>query len=349
MPLPCRLTRTLATLALLLTAAAVPAWGQAKAPATPTQLIDRLGVQVHQALEDRRTGLTPDGVEAAVAAQITALARRSVGDDALVATDAQGRTPLMLAVSGGYAAVVEALLADPVVRLRIDARNAAGETAWMIASTAPSMTLMACQPGLLTLERHALLAPYLRRMSQLVAHKKSPIARIQQALEDAGAERAPDAARRAWLARCPNASPELRLALAGDDLLRTLVNDALQRQMAFNRAYRSGLVTLPQRPPPDMRFVTASARVLAVGDMTCPRMVPPTLPGSLDWTGSLRLQARIATRGGIVEAVDLGVQADDGTPAIVIDHFRSLLIRTLAAYQCEGEHVFEQEFVFRVQ
>lgn len=349
MPLPCRLTRTLATLALLLTAAAVPAWGQAKAPATPTQLIDRLGVQVHQALEDRRTGLTPDGVEAAVAAQITALARRSVGDDALVATDAQGRTPLMLAVSGGYAAVVEALLADPVVRLRIDARNAAGETAWMIASTAPSMTLMACQPGLLTLERHALLAPYLRRMSQLVAHKKSPIARIQQALEDAGAERAPDAARRAWLARCPNASPELRLALAGDDLLRTLVNDALQRQMAFNKAYRSGLVTLPQRPPPDMRFVTAPARVLAVGDMTCPRMVPPTLPGSLDWTGSLRLQARIATRGGIVEAVDLGVQADDGTPAIVIDHFRSLLIRTLAAYQCEGEHVFEQEFVFRVQ
>lgn len=349
MPLPRRLTRPLAALALLFTAGAAPAWGQAKVPATPMQLIDRLGVQIRQALEDRRTGLTPDGAEAAVAAQITALARRSVGDDALVATDAQGRTPLMLAVGGGHAAVVEALLADPVVRLRIDARNAAGETAWMIASTAPSMTLMACQPGLLTLERHALLTPYLRRMSQLIAHKKSPIARIQQALEDAGAERTPDAARQAWLARCPNAAPELRQTLAGGDLLSPLVNDALQRQMAFNQAYRSGLVTLPQRPPPDMRFVTAPGRVLAVGDMTCPRMAPPTLPGSLDWTGSLRLLARIATRGGIVEAVDLTVHADAGTPAIVIDHFRSLLIRTLAAYQCEGEHVFEQEFVFRVQ
>lgn len=338
--------RLLAVLLLLPSALAIV---HAAEPArTPLQLIDGLGVEIRQILEQPRPSRTPEDAERAVAEQISALARRSPGDDALIATDAQGRTPLMLAVSGGYLWVVKALLADPIVRVRINAADKVGETAWMHASFAPAMTLVACQPGALTLERYPLLLPYLQRMSLLMREGKSVVATIVQALEDAGAQASPEAARKAWLARCPNTAPELRAALAQGELLPALVNDALDRQMGFNKTYRRGLTTVPQRPPADMRFSASGRTPLRVQDLQCPHMPRPLLLGGLNWQGSVGFKALIVTRAGVVEAVDFTVLPGSDPPAVVVNHFRSLLIRTLAGYQCEGDHVFAQEFQFKV-
>jgi len=339
------LLRLPAVLLLLLSALA---GANAEPARTPRQLIDGLGVEIRQILEAPKPGRTPEDAERAVAEQIAALARSSPGDDALIATDVQGRTPLMLAVSGAYPLVVKALLGDPIVKVRINARDKAGDTAWMVAKLAPAMTLVACQPGALTLERQPLLSPYLRRMATLMDSKKSAVVAIVQMLEDAGAEAAPDAARKAWLARCPNTTPELRKALANGELQHTLINEALDRQLAFNKAYGAGLMTLPQRPPHDMRFISAAREPGRNSDYHCPRMQPPAIRGALSWSGSVRFNTVFATRAGVVEVVDFTVLSDGEPPPAVVNHFRSLLVRTLAGYQCEGDHVFEQEFRFKV-
>jgi hypothetical protein len=334
-----------AVLLLLLSALA---GANAEPSRTPRQLIDGLGVEIRQILEAPKPGRTPEDAERAVAEQITALAQRSPGDDSLFDADAQGRTPLLLAVSGAYPLVVKALLADPIVKARINARDKSGETAWMVANFAPAMTLVACQPGALTLERQPLLTPYLQRMSALMAARKSVVHAIVQALEEAGAEADPDAARKAWFVRCPNTTPELRRAIARGDLLTTLVNGALDRQLGFNKAYRVGLTTIPQRPPQDMRFIAPVRESAQVRDLDCPQKPRPALLGGLNWQGSLRFKALVATRAGVVETVDFTMLSDGDPPPAVVNHFRSILIRTLAGYQCEGDRVFEQEFEFKV-
>lgn len=323
----------------------------AAAQPTPHQLIGRLGVDIRQAIEDPRRSRAPEDVERAVAQQIEALARSPEGAAALTKRDAQGRTPLMLAVAGAYPLVVKALLADPGVKRTINESNAVGETAWMLAKTAPAMTLMACQPGALTLDRYPLLPPYLARMTVLLKAKTSPVVAIVQALEESGARIDPAAAARAWLARCPNAAPELRQALAGGDLLNTLVNDALQRQTAFNRAHREGSAALPQKPPVDMRFITAADGPPEphLRDASCGSKPRPTLRGALNWSGTLLFKVAFATRAGVVEVADFTVLSAPAPAPHVVDHFRGALIQALAGYQCEGDHVFEQEFQFKVQ
>lgn len=316
---------------------------------TPHALIARLGVQVRQIQQALKPERTADDAERAVAGEITALAQATPGHASLTQADRLGRTPLMQAVSGSYLPVVQALLADASVRQTINHADNAGETAWMLAQFAPGMTLMACQPGSLTLERYPLLVPYLQRMTALMEARKSVVAAIGQALQEAGAEVTPDAARKAWLARCPNTSPALRQALGSGALLSTLVNEALDRQMSFNKAYRAGLTTIPQRPPQDMRFIAASVQPLKVGSLTCRRMPPPALGGALNWAGTIEFKAVIATRAGIVEAVDLTLLPGQQPAPAAVDHFRAVLIRALAGYQCEGDHVFEQEFRFKVE
>jgi hypothetical protein len=315
----------------------------------PLQLIDRLGVQVRQILETPRPDRTPEEAERATAGEIAALIHDTPGHASLTEADRQGRTPLMLAVSGGYPLVVKALLTDASVRGKINQPNAAGETAWMLAQFAPAMTLVACQPGTLTLERHPLLSPYLRRMTTLMKARGSVVVTIAQALENAGAEMNPEAARKGWLARCPNTAPELRKTLANGELQRTLVNDALDRQMAFNKAYQAGLTSLPQKPPQDMRFIAVGTEPLKTKDLTCARRPSPALLGALNWSGSVRFKAVIATRAGVVEAVDFTLLSDNDPNPVVLNHFRGALIRALASYQCEGDHVFEQEFQFSVE
>ncbi|MGM9480759.1 ankyrin repeat domain-containing protein [Roseateles sp. NT4] len=323
---------------------------QADPPArTAHQLIDKLGITLRQANADARQGRQADA-ERAVAEQIGALMAHPESRAALVDTDEQGRTPLMLAVSGGYLPVVKALLADADVRAAINRPDANGETAWMVANFAPAMTLMACQPGALTLERYPLLRPYLQRMTGLMEAKPSVVAAIVQVLEAAGAEPTPEAARKAWVARCPNATPELQQVIARSPLLPSLVDGSLARLMAFNKAYREGDVGIAQKPPEGMRFIAMpTPAVLDVKRVNCARMTPPALRGALDWSGSLLFRARIATRAGIVEGVDFTVMSPADPDPRVVDFFRGALIRALAGYQCEGDHVFEQDFNFKVE
>jgi len=327
---------------------ALPAARAAEPGHTPRQLIDHLGVEIRLALENPEAGRTPEAAERDVADRVTALVRSSPGDDSLFDADEQGRTPLMLAASGGYPLVAKALLTDPIVRARINARNQAGETAWMIASFAPAMTHAACQPGTLTLERTPLLLPYLRRMSNLLAARPSPTVTLLAALEQAGARPDPEGARQAWLARCPNTSPELRQALGTGALQTTLVDHAVSRQTAFSKARREGRADIAQRPPPDMRFIAAGPRE-PVSRLKCRRKPMPSLPGALPWSGELRFRVAAATRAGVVEAVDLALLPGGEPDPLVVDYFRGVVLQTLAAYLCEGEHVFEQDFKFRIE
>ncbi|MFG6490388.1 hypothetical protein ACG04R_27215 [Roseateles sp. BYS78W] len=335
--------------ALFLLTLALASAHAAAAP-TPHELIAQLGLQVRRALSSTRPAeRAVADAERAVAGEIAALIHATPGDAALTEADDQGRTPLMQAVGGGYLPVVQALLTDASVRAAINMTDASGETAWMKAQFAPGMTLVACQPGTLTLDRYPLLVPYLRRMVSLMSNRKSVTVGIAQALEEAGASRDVDAARRAWLARCPNTDPDLRNALARGDLMTVLVNDALDRQMRFNKARAAGLASIPQRPPAQMKFINPVDRPASLTALRCASLPRPTLPGALNWSGTLRLHVVAATRAGIVEAADITVASDDAPQPFIVDHFRGALIRALSNYQCEGDHVFEQEFQFKVE
>lgn len=317
---------------------------------TPRVLIERLGVQIRQALTTPKPERTPEDIERAVAGEIAALVHASPGHASLTESDHRGRTPLTLAVSDGYALVVQALLTDASVRQKINQPDDRGQTAWMVAQFAPGMTLVACQPGALTLDRYPLLTPYLRRMAMLMAARKSTVVAISQALEASGAAVAPDAARQAWLARCPNTAPELRQALAAQgDLLNTLVTDALDRQMRFNKAYAAGQASIAQRPPQNMRFVAADGEPEPFTTLRCPKAPRPALRGALNWTGTVSFEVVAVTRAGVVEVADITSQSSDSASAVVVDHLRSELVRTLAGYQCEGDHVFNQSFQFKIQ
>lgn len=331
------------------------------APAPPTgsphQLIDRLGVTLRGILEDPAAQTTPAEAERAVAGQISALVARSPGHLSLTETDGYGRTPLMLAASGGYPQVVQALLADPGVRLAINQPDLDGETAWMLANFAPAATLMACEPGTLTIERYALLPPYLRRLASLVKPDLSALASIVGNLEAAGAEVKPEAAKRAWLERCPNAAPELRQALDSGELLPTLLRDSLNRLGQFNKVASDKPKSLPPRPPDDMKFVHGHdddkpaperTALLDIRGMSCTKMPPPEMPKQIYWAGSISLRAVVVTRAGVVEGADFYLLSGPNDKRLIAG-FRNLLLQTLAKYQCYGDHVFEQEFAFDIR
>jgi hypothetical protein len=348
--MPLRLQTVL--LPLLLTLALAQAAGPRR---TPHQLIATLGVSLRQAIEAPEPGKNADDAERAVAEQIAVLMSNPEQRAALVDVDAQGRTPLISAVSGGYLQVVKALLADPGVRATINQPDANGETAWMVANFAPTMTLVACQPGVLTLERYPLLPHYLRRMALLLKTKNSVVAAISQALEAAGAEPRPEAAKQAWLARCPNAAPQLREAITKGPLLSSLVNESLARQLAFNKASREGDADIPQKPPEGMKFIPGrsaagkASPVVDAGGVSCARTQAPALRGAISWSGSILFRARIATHAGVVEAADFAVLSPPDPDPRVVDFFRGAIIRALSTYQCEGDHVFEQDFNFKVE
>ena len=329
---------------------------QAQPDKTPRKLIEDLGLQVRQILESAKPDRTPEDAERAVAEQITALSRSAPGHLSLTAPDDRGRTPLMLAVSGAYPLVVQALLADPGVKLQVNLPDAEGATAWMTANFAPTLTLVACQPGNLTVERSQLMPPYLRRMAHLLKAKGAAVGAIVRMLQEAGAEPNAEEARRVWLARCPNTTAELRSALASAELQPTLINAAVTSQRAFNKAARESLSKLPARPPQGMRFVAEPAAMpdgvrisplLSVHQMNCAHMAFLRLPEMLEWRGEMLLKAIVQTRAGVVEVADFELLSGKGHPQVV-DIFRNAILGALAAYQCSGDQVFEQEFQFNV-
>ncbi|MFG6490387.1 ankyrin repeat domain-containing protein [Roseateles sp. BYS78W] len=331
---------------------------QAEPQRTPQQLIEKLDVEIRRILADPKATRTPDDAEHAAAEQISALVNSTPDHLSLTQPDIHGTTPLMLAVSSGYAQIVEALLVSPSVRLAINAPDEAGETPWMMASFAPTLTLVACQPGALTRERYVLLPPYLARMGYLLKNRGAALGVIVRALEAAGAEPQPEAARRAWLARCPNSSAELRGALAQDgDLLQTLVAHAIARQAEFNKTARQSVDSLPDFPPKGMRFITAGPEaralrvtpLLQIRDLPCVSRPLPTLKGNIRWSGEVVLMVVASTRAGVIEVADIdalkvsGRHEDD-----VVPYFRARILEALAGYECEGQHVFEQEFQFKI-
>lgn len=331
---------------------------QAQPAGTPRQIIDALGLEQRQLLHKPDPKRSPEDAERDAAAQIKALIGTSPGHLSLTEADSRGRTPLMLAAGQSYALIVEALLSDPGVRLSMDVADADGETAWMLASFALPMTLPACQPGSLTVERQLQMLPYLRRLAHLAKTKAASVTATIDALEAAGVQPRPDDAKRAWLARCPNAAPDLRRALAEGELMPTLVNTATTRLAEYVRATRDAPRKVPLRPPAGMRFVPDEQRRTAVRLVPqfaaevpgCPRVVRPRLDNPLAWKGMLRLKAVVWTRGGVVEAVDVdqvainGRQDDD-----ITNFFRDVTLRALAGYECEGDFVFEQEFQFEIR
>ena len=328
---------------------------------TPRQVIDKLGVEVRQILADPKSSKTPEDAERAAASQITALIQSAEGHLALTERDSHGRTPLMQAASGGYALVVDALLADPSVKLAINVPDKSGETAWMVANFAPTLTLVACQPGALTRERYVLLPPYLLRMGHLLKTKGAAIGTVIRSLEAAGAEATPDAAKRAWLARCPNTSPELRQALAEGALMQTLVSHAVARQGEFNKAARQSVKSIPAKPLKGTRFLlnedggdrreARRAPLLQFHAMHCVKMPKPELPQTIYWRGDIVLKAVVATHAGVVEVADIDVLSISGSDETdeVADFFRSLVLQALGSYACEGENVFEQTFQFKLR
>lgn len=342
--------RSLTTGILLVLFIALPQ-ARAETDKTPRQLIETLGVDVRQILEARKPDKTPEDAERAVAAQITALSQASPGHLSLTEVDQHGHTPLMLAASGGYPLVVAALLADPAVKLRINVRDEDGATVWMHASFAPTLTLAACQPGVLTAERSVLLPPYLRRMGHLLKTQGTAIGAVIRQLEEADAVQEPDEAKRVWLARCPNAAPELRAALAQGELMSTLIKQAVSRQSAFNKAALANIANVPARPPADMKFIAGTpverpiSKLLSVDEMACLRRPLPPVP-NMEWSGEILLEVILQTRAGVVEAADFRVL---GKPpeTRVVEAFREVLLGTLSGYQCLGDHVFKQEFQFK--
>lgn len=323
---------------------------------SPRRLIEGLGLEVRAILADPKPGRTPEDAERVVAEQIAALARSAPGHLSLTDADLRGNTPLMLAASDAYPLVVQALLEDPGVRLQINVTDKAGHTAWMLARFAPSMTLVACQPGMLTRDRSLLLPPYLRRMSHLLKTRAAAVDTIVKALEAAGAEiKSDEELRRAWLKRCPNARPELREALATRELTSALVNEAVTQQLAFNQAGRDRPKSLPAQPPEGMRFVTrrsegpgvpAFAELLALHDIRCPQLPKPTLP-QVNWTGTVQFKVVAAARAGIIETADFELLSPKEDPRVV-DLLRMHILSALSRYECEGDHVFEQTFQYRI-
>ena len=141
-------------------------------------------------------------------------------------------------------------------------------------------------------------------------------------------------------------------ALATGPLLSTLINESISRQTQFNTARWHGLSTVPQKPPEGMRFIQdgpGQPTPRNAKDMTCARRAPPVLRGALDWTGSLLFRLKAATRAGVVETVDLQVSSSTERDPRVVDYFRGVILQAVAAYQCEGDHVFEQEFQLKVE
>lgn len=349
----CRARGTAVLLALAAAFAPFAALADAATERTPRGVIEALGPEVRRLLATPRPDRSRADAERDAAARIAALIASSPGHLQLTTPDARGRTPLMLAVSGGYLPVVRALLTDASVRLQINEVDKDGVSAWMLANFVPGATLVACQPGTLTRSRAPLLMPYLRRMGDLLGDNAATPIAIVQALQDAGAEVRPDDARRAWLDQCPNAEPALRESLQQGALMQSLLAHTIKALSDFNRQARDNPALLPATPPAGMQFNAVhdgpdQPPMARFHDLICPVAPSPTI-GMIRWTGTMLFKVVAATRAGVVEVVDIEVERKRGQPSDVVDHFRQRTLHALANYECLGDLTFEQEFQYVIR
>lgn len=337
--------RAISTLLIALGLAA----GSALAQPSPTQLIRELGAQTRAAADGRVDHA--QAAEAAAAAQVRTLVEQNPGHAALTEPDANGATPLMQAAVNGYAEVVDALLADAGVRAGIDRLDRQGASAWMLSQFARPLTLLSCHPQAATRERALLWLPLQRRAAYFVHGQTTAFERIGTALVKAGARADVAAAKAAWLARCPghDAATAARIAQA-DNLLVPLLRDSESRLSAFLQALRanelptllntaSPIVARPPKP--------ANAAASPKAGMICTKMERPQAP-PINWRGEVTLQLTAEVHAGLPAVAQIRVidgHLDPRTEAVM----HTMLLQALSGYDCPGDHLFDQEFRFKVQ
>lgn len=340
--------------------------GAALAQSPPTDIIDKLGLATRP--DASGSWDTQRAAEAAAAEQVRALVKAAPGHPALTETDALGRTPLMRAAVNGYADVVDALLGDTAVQAGIEARDLFGATAWSLSQFARPVTLLSCHPQMSVMERAPLWRPYLQRSAYFLKRDVNRFQHIGQLLVAAGARADQQAAKAAWQAQCPGHDDDTRQQLdATPELLRGLMLDTHERLERLNRkAGEAGSTpsTNPEPPllawpgtrdvwqqhwpklmlnPPDRLVPPAGTTAVR-----CTRMGRPNLPSSLNWSGVARFRVVAEVQAGVPVVAE--IRRVDG----LMDRRAQALIqiailRTLASYECAGDHVFEQEFQFKIQ
>lgn len=350
----------LAVLALGLACAA------AQAQPTPRQLIAQLGLETRPG--DGRDWTRQREAEKAVARQLRRLIADKPDDPGLTETDAYRRTPLMEAAVNGYADVVEALLSDAGVRAGIDDRDRFGATAWALSQFARPVTLIACHPRMYTRERLPLLKPYARRIAYFREGDTTSFTRIARQLVAAGSRADAAAAKAAWLAQCPETEDALRQRLQlSDDLPGTLWGYTFERLQQFKRDMESSATQLAptlalnpllpgvnagdayeQRwprvsvPRADGPAPDSSARIIR-----CSRMDKPEITAT-NWIGEATFRLIVELQAGVPTVVDIRLTSGRLEPGVQAT-LQAGMLRTLASYECAGDHIFEQEFQYKIQ
>lgn len=336
------------------------------APGLPRQLIAQLGLDTRADADKQWT--RQRAAEASTAARLRDFIAAQPGHPALTEADATGRTPLMEAAANGYADVVDALLADASVRARIDERDAFGASAWMLSQFSRPVTLISCHPQMYARERLPLLRPHAARIAYFLRGSTTSFELIAARLLKAGAHADLAGARAAWAAVCPGSDAALRDRLqASDNLPLTLWTDSVDRTEQFKR----DMDATPPHPPtaalprpvlpmlgkpdaweqrwprvhqtrPDQPLPPPDAPVIL-----CTRMARPVVP-QVNWSGHVVFRVVAEIQAGVPVVVDIR-----RTTPEIYRHAEGLLqyslLGALAGYECAGDHVFEQEFQFKIK
>lgn len=333
---------------------------------TPRQVIAQLGLDTRA--NASRDWTRQHEAETAAALQLRRLIQAKPGDPSLTETDGYGRTPLMEAAVNGYADVVEALLTDPGVQAHVNDSDRFGATAWGLSQFARPVTLIACHPQMYARDRVPLLKPYAQRAAYFRNGSTTSFARIAGLLVGAGARADAAAAKAAWLTQCPGADEALRQRLqASEDLSQALWAYTFERLEQFKREMADTPARLPPAPLPGPVLAGAETRNAwqqrwpkawvprsdrpAPADpsagVQCTRMGKPEMP-AVNWTGEATFRLVIELQAGAPTVIDIGLVSGRMEPRMEA-LLQAVLLRTLASYECAGDHIFEQEFQFKVQ
>lgn len=338
--------------AALLTLASLAA--QAQEP-TVSALIDGLGAATQPIKDDDWTAQRQ--AEAEVAGKISALIAATPGAPELTAPDARGRTPLIRATLWGYARVVEALLTDASVQASINVKDKDGLSAWMAAQYARPLTLAACHPQALAAEALPLLRPHLRRMNYFTTQSPTAFDRIRALLAAAGAAPELDAAKAYWLAQCPGHDPALAPAItASEDLMATLWKNSLPRVNAF-MAELQGINkwSVSRSPlsqpvfPEGEKPVPGGPKSKHPGAPNCTQMPRPPFDGLWRYSGEVLFKVEAELQDGMVVAASIEtLSSQPSFKPEALRTFRFNLYGALGGYRCPGDHLFKQEFMFKI-
>lgn len=328
-------------------------------PESPTGWIQRLEVEHRLLLEKQATQAQLTEAEERVADKFKALIAKEPGHWSLTERDANGNTPLTLAVAGAHLSLVQALLTDASVRVEINQPLPNGATPWILANIAPRATLMACQPVNLSIDRLPLLAPYWDQLRALISDPRKPIFSIPAALIEAGAVPDLGALRSFWRARCPRAPEQGMVELESTNQpLTTLVKQSIA---AFKEV--AAMAGKPRITATDVSMKTGSglfpnfvtkasdaATLPAEFDPShilkrCFRLSEPELPRFLNWSGTIQLEVTAQVEAGFVTGAEVAVEGKavaDNTRIV----FSAITIEALRKYLCGGQFAFKRTFIY---